>query len=309
MRHIQACYARPQELGQPDEEMQRLTREDLLRRGLPLPDPAGPYDHVLRPLSSRVARTIRAQRGVDITQSSAVGALHDPSVNAGCYRSDESHYAIVIHHGLMNMLHKHAKLLTAAVNPGWVVYCNRVPPTLLTSDMLAAWAAELGEIYLTTGETKGAIVKLNPTGSAIATTTLTLAESFVLGHEVGHYLAGHLEERSHLVQDAPFPRLALYAENTHHLHEFEADDYGYQAMVNHLQPAPAKTVLLGAIVSTFEVLRMVGAGEVSPSHPAAVDRIHRVVADHFDAETVKLVHRWIDDGDRAAAAQALTSAR
>jgi hypothetical protein len=87
LHYIQACYARPPTPGPPDEEMHRLTREDMLRQGIRLPDTGGPYDLVLRELSSRVAATVLKQRSARITQFSAIGALDDPSVNAGCYRS------------------------------------------------------------------------------------------------------------------------------------------------------------------------------------------------------------------------------
>jgi hypothetical protein len=40
-----------------------------------------------------------------------------------------------------------------------------------------------------------------------------------------------------------------------------------------------------------------------------MDRVHQVVESSFSSETSKLVRQWIDEGDREAAARALSTAR
>lgn len=115
LQYVRAAYARPYTRGAPDPEMHRLTRLDIEKYGVPLPDPSDPYRHVVRELADRAAATVMARRGVDITTRCAIGPLDEPSVNARCFRSANGFYAIVLHHGLMLLLHKHSKLLTAAV--------------------------------------------------------------------------------------------------------------------------------------------------------------------------------------------------
>jgi hypothetical protein len=288
--------------------MLRLTKQQMKALEIRPPDPANPYDVVVRQLADRIADGFKSRRDIDSTGFCAIGPLNDPTVNARCFRSAEGFYAIVMHHGLMNLLHKHSKLLTAAVSPRSVVYCNRASPADLTSEVLASWAEELGPIYRATGETKGALVKLDQPATAVAAMMLTQAEAFVLGHEIGHVLAGHLEQKSRLVSDEDFPWLEFYAENSRHSDEFEADRYGFEAMRDYFEPAVPKSVQLGAVVSTLDALNLIGAGATSPTHPSARDRIQRVVDDHFSADTATLVHRWLDDGDRQASIEALKTA-
>lgn len=164
-------------------------------------------------------------------------------------------------------------------------------------------------IYRASGETKGALVKLDREASQAASTMVVLAEVFVLGHEIGHFLAGHLEDEARLVPDERFPWLEFYAENSSHQDEFEADGYGFEAMRDHFEPAVPKPILVGALVSTFDTLSLIGAGEASATHPSARNRIHNLVEGHFSADTAMLVRQWIDDGDRQAAAEALRTAR
>ena len=307
LEHVRSAYAVPRAHATPDREMLRLTHASLEELGLPPPDPANPYDTVIRDLTDQVAAGFQSRCGVDVSQSCGIGALDHPSVNARCFRSRHAHYAIVLHHGLMTLLHKHSKLLTAAVMPSKVVYCNRKDPRLLTSEELVSWSAELGPIYRAIGETKGAMVKLAPEASVIAGTMLTLGEAFVLGHEIGHMVSGHLDDPSRFVPDETLPWLEFFAENALHEDEFEADAHGFEAMRDYSE-STSMSVVLGAVVSTFAVLSLIGAGEPSRTHPSAMDRIHRLVERHFSAETARLVHRWIDQDDREAAIAALTTA-
>jgi hypothetical protein len=308
LRYLRSAYAiRRQAPATPHEELRRLTRESLDDLGLPHPDPQDPYGMVLQQLADQAEAGFRARDGIEVSESCAIGPLDDPSVNARCFRSDEGHYAIVLHHGLMNLLHKHSKLLTAAVDPSSVIYCNRKDPSQLTSRELASWADELGEIYRLTGETNGAMVKLEHEAMITASTMLVMSEAFVLGHEIGHMAAGHLEDDSRLVADEKVPWLQFLPEGSLHEDEFEADRYGFEAMRDHDEGTP-KSMLLGALVSTFSVLTLIGAGAASKSHPSAMDRIHHLVELHFSADTAKLVRQWIDDGDHQASVVALETA-
>lgn len=291
----------------PENEMQRLTREDLERHGVSPSDMADPYRKVIDDLVGEISGGFKSQYDVDISDSCAFGALQHPAVNARCFYSGNGLYAIVLHYGLMNLLHKHTKLLTAALDPSTVVYCNRKSAEQLTSTELQAWALELGDIYRRTGETKGAIVKLKPEPSSAAARMLSLGEAFVLGHEIGHMIAGHLEASSRLSADTEVPWLQFLPENSSHKYELEADEYGFFAMQAH-QPDAPKSILLGALVATFATMSLVGAGQGSASHPSSLSRIHHVVALHFSQETAELVHRWVDDEDEKAAITALETA-
>jgi hypothetical protein len=192
------------------------------RLGGPYPDRANPYGWVVENLTSDVVSHMQSRLSAEVAQSCAIGPLSHPSVNARCFRSKEGRYAIVLHHGLMNLLHKHSKLWVAAVNPSAVTYCNRKAPPSLTSQELIKWAGELGVIYRATGETKCALVELNHEGSFAASLTTTISEAFVLGHEMGHVLCGHLESSTRVVADDLIPSLQVLPESASHHDEFEA---------------------------------------------------------------------------------------
>jgi hypothetical protein len=308
LEHVLSAHSRPLAHANPDEDMQRLTRLDIDAYGITIPDPLSPYSAVVSDLANRVISGFRKRCGLDVTERCAIGPLANPSVNARCFRSAEGHYAIVLHHGLMALLHKHSKLLTAAVRPASVMYCNRQDPSTLTPETLVAWTEELGPIYRKFREVKGALVKLDLEASKVSTTMLTLGEAFVLGHEIGHFVAGHLEDESRFVADGHFPWREFAPPNALHEDEFEADRHGFDAMSDSFESVP-KPLLLGAVVSTFDALRLAGAGAASNSHPSAMDRVHGLVEHNFSVETAALVRRWVDDGDRHAAVEALRTAR
>ncbi len=288
--------------------MMRLTEKDLERHGFSLAEViADPYGHVIRELGNAIAPAFEDRYGVNLGEKCALGALGHPSVNARCFRSPEGLYAIVLHFGLMNLLHKHTKLLTAAMDPSSVVYCNRKPVDQLSQTDLRDWAAELGGIYRERGQVQGAIVKLTPEATSSAAQMLWLGEAFVMGHELGHMIAGHLEDPSSLIADAEVPWLWFLPERPLHENEFEADEYGYLAMEASLPNAP-KAVLLGGLIGTFATMSLIGGASASASHPDSLSRIHRLVALHFSSETAELVRRWVEEDDEQAAIAALETA-
>jgi hypothetical protein len=304
--YIRIAYAVREEFdGPPDSGFSRIVEERAAEEAVSLPETGASYGPVVDDLAASVMVGCKARYGADLSRSCAFGPLELQTVNARCFISEEGHYAIVLHHGLMNILHKRAKLLTAAVLPASVTYCNRLDPSELTAEMLISWAEELGQIYAVHGVTKGAMVLLNPDATLAAGLSLRLSEAFVLGHEAGHAIAGHLEDRTLLVPDEAVPSLSFYPETSDHANEFEADRYGFEAMADGLNGEIPKGLLLSAVVSTFETLAMIGGGEESESHPAMAERVHRIVEAYFDSETAKLVHLWIDDRDPTAGVEAL----
>jgi len=308
LEYVRVVFAVRESAGAPDPDLERLLHERSEALGVSLPNTSmSSYESVVEGLAADVVAGCESRYGVNLFESCAFGPLESQTVNARCFRSDEGHHALVLHHGLMNILHKRSKLLTAAVRPSSVLYCNRSDASQLTAQMLAGWADELGDIYRMIGETKGAVVMLDPEATHVAGVVLGLSESFVLGHEAGHVIAGHLEDQSRLVPDDEVPSLRFFPENQAHADEFEADRYGFEAMGDSVGGV-SKTVLLGAVVSTFSTLSLIGAGQGGDSHPSVAERIHRIVDEHFNSETSKLVHRWLDDGDHDAAAKALSEA-
>ena len=177
----------------------------------------------------------------------------------------------------------------------------------MTANELREWAHELGDIYRVTGETKGGIVKLKPDASSSAAHLLTMCEAFVLGHEIGHMVAGHMEDDRLLVADEVVPWLYFLPEDSRHEFEFEADEYGFSAMEVSMSSTP-KPLLLAALLSVFTTMNLIGMGQPSETHPGWQQRVLRAVDRHFSSETSELIRRWIEDGDEQAGIAALDSA-
>jgi hypothetical protein len=97
------------------------------------------------------------------------------------------------------------------------------------------------------------------------------AETFIVGHEVGDMVAGHLEGPARLSTDRPADWPAFYPENERQADEFDADAYGFETMIDSYGGSLPTPLAIAALVATFGALRLVGAGEASATHPAARD--------------------------------------
>jgi hypothetical protein len=281
---VREGYARLDRDAQPDQGLAELTELDLKKRGLELPDSDEAYGVVVARISDEIATACSEVWSRDLRERCAMGPLRHPSVNARCFRSPNGVYALVIHHGLMNLLHKYTKLVIAAHDPSQVVYCNRKHPASLTTTELLEWADELGVNYLDTGATRGAILKLTNRAMAAVSPIVHLAETFVLGHEAGHYLAGHLEVDAHFRTDEEVPWLDVFTENERHDDEFEADEYGFKIMKACSPLAPPETVHT-AVVGAFSAMELIGGDVATVSHPASSTRYQRL-ADRFDLPNI-----------------------
>jgi hypothetical protein len=275
LEQVREAYARLDRDPDPDRELLELTRVDLEKRGLELPDPDEAYGVVVAAISDEIVAACSETWSVDLSERCAIGPLRHPAVNARCFKSPDGVYALVIHHGLMNLLHKYTKLVVAAHDPAQVVYCNRKDPASLTPAELLEWADELGVNYLATGATRGAMLKLSDRAMAAVSPIVHLAETFVLGHEAGHYLAGHLEDAARFSADKEVRWLEVFAENERQEDEFEADAYGFEIMRACSPSAPPETVH-AAVVGAFSMMELIGGDVATVSHPASSKRYQRI---------------------------------
>lgn len=267
--------------GAPDEELLELTKRDLEALGETLPGPAEALDLVAARLAEEIKAACIALWGTDLSERCAIGALPHPAVNAQCIRSGvDGVYALVIYHGLMMLLHKYTKLIVAAHDTTQVVYCNRKEPDALEPGELLAWAAELGLNYLDTGAPRGAILKLTPRAMAAVVPIVHLGELFVLGHEAGHYLAGHLDTSSFHSSDDD-AGLEVLTENENHAYEFEADALGFEIMRACAGDAPAEHIR-SATVAAFSMMGLIGGDVDTVRHPASSTR-YRHLAERYGA--------------------------
>jgi hypothetical protein len=275
LAHVQQTYARLDRDPDPHRELLELTRADLRKLGRDLPDPDAPYAEIVAAISADIVAACSELWGTNLSERCAIGPLQHPTVNARCFKSPDGVYALVIHHGLMNLLHKYTKLVIAAHDPPQVVYCNRKEPASLTTGELLEWAEELSVNYLATGATRGAMLKLSDRATAAASPIVHLGETFVLGHEAGHYLAGHLEDDARFSADENASWLQVFAENDRHDDEFEADAYGFEIMKASSPWAPPE-IVHAAIVGAFSMMGLIGGDVTTATHPASSERYQRL---------------------------------
>jgi hypothetical protein len=275
LAHVRALYARIDRDDEPDQQFKKLTDDDLAKRGVTLADPSDGYAIVVDAIAEDIAAACVEGWSVDLTERCAIGDLRHLAVNARCFKSPSGVYALVIYHGLMNLMHKYTKLVVAAHDPSQVIYCNRKDPGSLTTEELLDWADELGPNYLTYGATRGAMLKLSTRAMAAVSPIVHLAETFILGHEAGHYLGGHMEEDASFSADAYAPSLQVFVENGRHALEFEADIYGFEIMTACSPSAPPETVH-AAVLGAFSMMGLIGGDAAAASHPASSQRYQRI---------------------------------
>ena len=114
---MREAYSRLDRDPEPDHELLERTRVDLEKRGLELPDPDEAYGVVVATISDEIAAACSEIWSVDLSERCAIDPLRHPAVNARCFKSPECAYALVIHRGLMNLLHKSTKLVVVAHGP------------------------------------------------------------------------------------------------------------------------------------------------------------------------------------------------
>ena len=68
-----------------ENEMLRLTEEDMDRLGIPVPDPNDPYGVVIENLVEPISAGFESRYQVDPRKNCAFGALVHPSVNAAVF--------------------------------------------------------------------------------------------------------------------------------------------------------------------------------------------------------------------------------
>jgi hypothetical protein len=206
----------------------------------------------------------------------SIGSVNTTKINAVCTTDTRGHYAIVINSSLFTYLHKYGKLLSAVSNPSIVTYCNRKSPETLTREDIMGYINELPQIYFVMNQVMGPMIHLNNEAQTIHMLILEIAEKFILGHELGHYFRGHLDNNANTeLFLGEFQKL----KNNNHDLEFEADDFGYELVKNWI--AGSKPELLQeAFLYSGVSLVFTGLNSLNPyaseTHPAPMDRLKRL---------------------------------
>ena len=202
-----------------------------------------------------------------VERSIAIGVLDIGSVNARIVRGGTAIYAVIVHSGLMLLLHKTFKFIQAAAELQEVEYCSRKAAKELTSDDCISFMLETTQNTVTYGAPHGPLMHLSPRAAALAGGHLYVAELFILAHELGHFLNGDLETRANFRAVAGEPGLEEYIENASHRKEFEADARAFEIILAvHRQADDKAIAFVPPLVTLFNTLYLLCGGESGHLH-------------------------------------------
>lgn len=258
------------------------------------------YQRVLDEKQEQIQGLI--QRSGQAIEPAYVGLFPTGSHNAEAMRVDAG-VLILINSGLMNLLFQLAKInVASSTYKGERPLLDKIQTSIALGELLAAHTVG-GSSFLARG-----LPLLDRGRLEIASKLTTYAEAFVIAHEYGHAVAGHLTRRHPQVEvQTDAGRLALYQQSQEE--EYEADRAAIDIMGPALRmpdsPRGEAVALSAALLFFFIdlVVRrfrdLLGLANPTPTtHPSTADRYERarqqlmryassrIAFDHADALTM-----------------------
>jgi hypothetical protein len=231
----------------------------------------------------------------------AVGCLEHMQVNAACICSPEGWIAILVNNGLLTFLNKLFKLTAVAHEPDAVLYCNRGDAGLFGSGDYAAWATEMTAYYAVHREPLGPQLVLKPESDAAKRYALMLhfSEVFVLGHEIGHVVLGHLDrgtpEERELRAD-PEGIVSIKEGEAWH-DEADADMIAWSVILSLFSKRGADDrFLVSQLAGLMNVLHGIHR-DTRTTHPPPISRLLEIVARFYGEDSAtRLLRTYQDQG-------------
>ena len=241
----------------------------------------------------------RAEERKRIERCVAIGSVDTGELNTFIAKGGVNIYCIVLNSGLMMLLHKNSKFVVASSLPQDVIYCDGQNPSQFSAHDYALMMQETVDVYARTGFPRGALIKFRAgsKGSQAAATFLDSAESFVICHELAHFLNNDLDEESSFLELRNDSKLMKYVEGKDHAKELKADVTGYRLLSSYLNkkyPKLDSNFFVLGIVIVMDALASIGIEE-SYSHPSPKDRVINIAKSFFPDDKVKF---WMDSYSR-----------
>lgn len=260
-------------------------------------DSGNPYDFALQDDWQVLKRELDLPLADALDNRFACGVVDHMAANAVCVRSPkERFYVILVHHGLVHLMHKHLKLQVAEMDPSTVTYCSEMPATALSPSAAAGMRQELEKHYERTQEVLPIQVVLTVAAMERIGPLHLMWRLFVLAHEVGHIRAGHFADQAQW--DArEFGLVETFVEGRTIDEEHQADLHAYWL----LRGAVARMGILGpsegikldrflwqGVEGFFHMLGAVGIAG-SRSHPGPTSRIRYLASHVYGPEVLRLI--------------------
>lgn len=242
-------------------------------------------DHIVEDLSKDILEIFEEDERERIKTKIAFGKIINTTVNALCVEKD-GNFVIVVNEGLLQLLHRFGKLLTASAEPHNVLYCNRGNVKDIDSQTYKTWAFELIENYEKYNSPIGAMVNLTKDAMISHAITLNLQELFVVCHELGHYLNGDLFQKENL-KELINTSWNIYCENKNHEIEYKADLTGFNILckVAKKKYGIGKDELLPFIAFLFDILGTIT--KETDSHPDPIIRTYNIIKYNFSEQSAE----------------------
>ena len=172
LNYIKGLISEPVEIGEGHPKFDAITENEIAkakcrdyRNGYTLDQIADCQpiidSHVDKILSSLPTDLIK-----DIKSSVAIGSINLPGINAFIIKSPDNKFAIFIDIKLMVFLNKYLKLLCVGEYPSSnVLYCDKKPIELLTSQDIHLFLQELIDNFRKYGIVEGVMIKLKDSPS------------------------------------------------------------------------------------------------------------------------------------------------
>lgn len=231
----------------------------------------------------------------------AVGLLESETLTACITKSDDGrHYAILIHSSLVMMLNHYLKLVMAANHNSSVTYCNDLNVGRLGSRDYIDLSIRMLAHYKVHREIRPPELKLRTGSPALALVegSLHLIYTFLIGHELAHYINGDLagddgEGREKWIADQFDAK-----EDPYHAKEHKADIIGFELLLRLVHAKNPETtvveVLKKSIILLFNMVREIG-DKPSATHPMSSIRICAIIDCFLGRRAADLMFRSFGD--------------
>jgi uncharacterized protein YejL (UPF0352 family) len=230
------------------------------------------YNEMVQSYMNELIPLLEKNQAEQIGNNITIGSVNSNVINAVCTTDKNGNYAVVMNSSLFTYLHKYGKISLAIPKPSIVTFCNRKEFKEITRDDLEEYLIELPQIYFKINEPKGPMIHLEEKYTMVHMKILEIAEKFAIGHELGHYFCGHLDNKQNTEL---FLNDLEKLKNNNHKIEFEADDFGFR-LISDERNKNSLEVIKAGIYLLFQGLNSLNP-YASESHPAPIERMNRLL--------------------------------
>jgi len=158
----------------------------------------------------------------------ALGILLSDDLSASIYKAHNGHIAIIYNHALIEVMKTHLSFMIAVNMPENVQYTSLGNVENISSTEYMTEHQAFLEDIMNNGKPTQTIAKFKFSGIAkmILTYEMYTFDFFIIGHELGHFFNGDLDDDNVFKTYTQEANFSKYTNNVSHRQEFIADIYG-----------------------------------------------------------------------------------